>query len=123
MRYWQALKEGREMTHARSFLYTIAQHLVIDWYRKKKTDSLDMRMEAGYEPVAEGGAHAETKAEYQQILGMLNDLEEKDREVLVLRYVEGLEPKDIADVLGETANVVSVRLNRAIKRLQKKLHI
>ena len=123
MRYWQALKEGREMTHTRSFLYTIAQHLVIDWYRKKKADSLDMRMEAGYEPVAEGGAHAETEAEYQRVLSALNDLEERDREVLVLRYVEGLEPKGIADVLEENTNVISVRLHRATRRLRAKLRV
>ena len=36
MRYWQALAGGREMTNTRSFLYTIAQNLIIDWYRKKK---------------------------------------------------------------------------------------
>ena len=62
-------------------------------------------------------------AEYQEVLDTIGDMEEKDKEVLLLKHVEGLPPKEIAEVLGETANVVSVRLNRATKRLQEKLGV
>jgi DNA-directed RNA polymerase specialized sigma24 family protein len=42
---------------------------------------------------------------------------------LLLRYVEGLEPKQISEIIGETANNVSVRLNRAMARLKEKMHV
>lgn len=123
MRYWSALKEGKEMTNTRSFLYTVASNLVIDWYRKKKAISLDALAENGYEPSDMHTASAETQSQLEEVLSVIGDLEEKDREVLLLRYVEGLDPKDIAEILEETANAVSVRINRAIERVQKKMHI
>ena len=50
-------------------------------------------------------------------------LDEKDRELMLLRFVEGRDPKDIAIMYSETANVISVRINRATKRLQSILRI
>ena len=119
-RYWQYLREGKEMTNTRSFLYTIANNMAKDWYKKKKSVSLDQQMESGRTP-QENSISAQVEAEYQEALDAIEDLEQKDQEVLLLKYVEGLEPKDIAVVLSETANTISVRLNRATKKLQQKL--
>ena len=121
-RYWQYLRAGKNMTNTRSFLYTIANNLAKDWYKKKKVDSLDQKMESGSIP-KDKNASPEEVASYQEVLDTIEDMEQKDKEVLLLRYVEGLDPKDIAEVLEETANTISVRLNRATKRLQQKLHL
>jgi RNA polymerase sigma factor (sigma-70 family) len=93
-----------------------------DWYKKKKSDSLDEKMESGQVP-KDTNASPEEVAVYQEVLAAMNDLEEKDAQVLLLKFVEGLDPKDIAKVLGETANTISVRINRATKRLQQKIHV
>ena len=120
--YWQCLRDGKEMTNTRSFLYTIANNMAKDWYKKKTADSLDTQMESGNVP-RDNSASPEETASYQEVLDTIEDMEQKDKEVLLLKHVEGLEPKDIAEVLEETANNISVRLNRATKRLQQKLHI
>jgi len=122
MRYWQCLRDGKEMTNTRSFLYTIANNLAKDWYKRKKAESLDVHMEAGFSPKDES-LNPEAHASYLEILEAIQDLEEKDTEVLLLTYVEGLPPRDVAEILSETPNSVSVRLNRATHRLQKKLGI
>jgi RNA polymerase sigma-70 factor (ECF subfamily) len=44
-KYWQYLRDGREMTNTRSFLYTIANNMAKDWYKKKKADSLERHTE------------------------------------------------------------------------------
>lgn len=121
-RYWQYLRDGREMTNTRSFLYTIANNMAKDWYKKKKSDSLDEKMESGQVP-RDQSSGPEENASCQEVLDHIYDMEQKDKEVLLLKHVEGLTPKDIAVVLEETANVISVRLNRATKRLQQKLRI
>lgn len=121
-RYWQYLRDGKEMTNTRSFLYTIANNMAKDWYKKKKADSLDEKMESGQVP-KDNTISPEVFAEYQEVLSTIEDLEPKDKEVLLLRHVEGLEPKDIAALLDEPPNTISVRLNRATKRLQQKLHL
>jgi len=121
-RYWQYLRDGKDMTNTRSFLYTIANNMAKDWYKKKKSDSLDAKMDAGNQP-KDTTSSPETIASYQEVLNTMDELESKDKEVLLLKYVEGLPPKEIALVLQESANAISVRLNRATKRLQEKLHI
>lgn len=122
MRYWQYLRDGKEMTNTRSFLYTIANNLAKDWYKKRKSDSLDAHLEAGGQ-ISDSSASPETIASYAEVLTAIEDMEPKDKEVLLLRHVEGLTPKDIADILEESANLISVRLNRATHRLQEKLGI
>ena len=121
-RYWQYLRVGKPMTNTRSFLYTIANNLAKDWYKRKKPVSLDDHIDAGILP-KDRSASPEVMASYQEVLDSIDDMEPKDRAVLLLKYVEGLDPKDIAIILDETANTVSVRLNRATERLQQKLHI
>ncbi len=121
-RYWQSLRDGKEMVNTRSFLYTIANNMAKDWYKKKKADSLDDKMESGDVP-NDTTASPEVVAEYQAVLSLIDDMEENDKKVLLLKHVEGLPPKEIAEVLEETANTVSVRLNRATRRLQEKLGV
>jgi len=55
------------------------------------------------------------------LLGVLKQLPQRDREILTLTAWEGLRPKEIAAVLGTSANVVRVRLHRARSRLRRKL--
>jgi RNA polymerase sigma factor (sigma-70 family) len=122
MRYWTYLKADKEISNPRALLYTIANNLAKDWYKKKKADSLDDQIALGYDPV-EKSAGPVVLAEHAEIIDALQHLEENDRTVMVMRYVDGLDPKDIAAILDESANTVSVRLNRATKRLQTILHI
>ena len=122
MRYWQSLRDGKEMTNTRSLLYTIANNLAKDWYKKKKSVSLETVLESGHQPSAEVVVSPENSASYQEVLAVIDDMDEHDKEVLFLTYVEGLEPKHIAQMIDQTAGTVSVRLNRAIKRLKQKLH-
>ena len=122
MRYWQSLRAGKTMTNTRSFLYTIANNLAKDWYKKKKADSLDSFMDTGFEPKTTE-VSPEVNAAHNELIAAMQDMEAMDKEVLLLRHVEGLPPKDIADILGETANTVSVRLNRATTRLKHNLGI
>lgn len=122
LRYWNYLRADKPVGNPRALLYTIANNLAKDWYKKKKSDSLDDQLELGYEPV-ERSPGPELVAAHKEIIAALDKLEEHDREVMVMRYVDGLEPKDIALVLNETANVISVRINRATKRLQNILGI
>jgi RNA polymerase sigma factor (sigma-70 family) len=49
----------------------------------------------------------------------INSLDEKYSQVLTLRFVEDLGPKDIATIIGETENNVSVRINRGLAQLRE----
>ena len=121
-RFWQALREGTVMRSERALLYTVARNLVIDWYRKKKESSLDTLTESGIEFAGDSSADVTIAAEMAEALKAVNDLDEPSREALLMRYVEGFSPKEIANLTGESANAVSVRLNRAIKKVRAIMH-
>ena len=54
----------------------------------------------------------------RRVLEALDALPERDREVLVLRYLEGLAPAEIGTVLGTTPGAVMTRHTRALARLR-----
>lgn len=67
-----------------------------------------------------GGDEDDRHAALRAVLGTLP---ETDREVLRLWAWEDLEPREIAVVLGITANAVSIRLHRARTRLAERLAV
>ena len=118
MRLWQKMREGVEITNERALLYTIARNLVIDWYRKKKEQSLDALMDAGADFAGEGKERTLVFAETEEALAAIEKLDESAREVLLLRFVEGYSPREIASLFGTSANAVSVRINRAVRKVR-----
>lgn len=117
-RTWNYMSEGRRVENMRAFLYRVAGNAVIDEMRKRKTVSLEALEEAGFAPVDEHTPDGEVFASGQEAVRMLAHVEEPYRTALVMRYVEGLSTKEIAETLGETENVVSVRIHRGIKKLR-----
>jgi RNA polymerase sigma-70 factor (ECF subfamily) len=122
MRYWQTLRKGEKLKNERAYLYTLARNLIIDWYRKKKESSLDALTESGVDFTGDGLHSVTDKAEVAEVLAMIQALDDESREVLLLRYVEGFSPKEIADQLREPPNTVSVRIHRALKKVQELMH-
>lgn len=118
---WTYLQNGNEIRTMRPFLYQLAGNLVIDWYRKHKSESLENLMDQGFDP-ADTKIDHESRAELQWALANLNKLAQSDRDLIIWRYVEDLSPREIADILGEKENTISVRVHRALERLRKLVH-
>jgi RNA polymerase sigma-70 factor (ECF subfamily) len=73
---------------------------------------------------ASNGPSAGLRREERRALvrAALDDLPERDREVLVLRYLEQLSTAEVAEVLGIGEGAVKMRLLRAARRLHGLLH-
>jgi RNA polymerase sigma factor (sigma-70 family) len=52
------------------------------------------------------------------VLRALDSLDPRDRDVITMRFVEGIPPREIAGILGERENTISVRITRALKKLR-----
>ncbi|OHA57717.1 MAG: hypothetical protein A2114_02460 [Candidatus Vogelbacteria bacterium GWA1_51_14] len=115
---WAYTQDGKSVREWRAFLYRLANNLVIDWYRRKKADSLDQLLEEGFSPETTDAYEEPTLlAEFNLALKLLDQLDQADRDLIVWRYVEDLSIREIADLLGERGNTVSVRLHRATKKI------
>ena len=105
----------------KTFLYTTARHIIIDEYRKKKTLSLDDLVDAGMEPSEEIEEALFDSFDTARVMECVHTLPETYSSIILMRYVSDLSVKDIALIVGETENVVSVRIHRALAKLRELL--
>ncbi len=131
VRFWQTLQK-EEVGQVRALLYRISRNLVIDWYKKKKSipastfggDASDTGKAPFYMDMFQGNITGVNIAqEARLVIEKIAALEPIYREAVYLRYVEEMTPTEIAGILGETPNAISVRINRGVKLLQEMLHI
>src|SRR6185437_3522646 len=129
-RTWEYQCRGNEIHEYRPFLFRTLRHLIIDEYRKGKMQSLEALVEH-----VEGGEvedllpqddsntleAAMERYDSKRALMVLKDLPDLYRETLTLRYVESLTPGEIAEIIGERENVLSVRIHRGLKKLRDRL--
>lgn len=118
---WDYVREGGSVDSWKAFLYRAAHNAIVDFYRKKKNVSLDVLEEDGFE--AATPSTQQNNAEFAHIRATLDSLDDTYRIPLTLRFIEGLNPAEIAQILSLTPNVVSVRINRGLAQLREKLHV
>lgn len=122
-RTWQYISHGKEVASLKSFLYKVANNLVIDEYRKRKEFSLDALQSKGFDVENKDAQNIMRDVENNHILRAVRYLSKDHRDIIVMRYVNDLSIKEIAEIIGQSENVVSVRLNRGLKEVRKLLHL
>ncbi|OHA06620.1 MAG: hypothetical protein A2934_00935 [Candidatus Sungbacteria bacterium RIFCSPLOWO2_01_FULL_47_10] len=125
MKTWEYLSGGGTIENIRAFLYRVATNAVIDRSRKRKEASLDGLLEdlKIREPSIDLRGDMEQTLMIREVMSGLRFLPEDDRALIVMRYVDDLRPKEIAEILEVNANAVSVRLNRAVEKLKEKIRV
>ena len=106
-----------------AWFFQILRNLTIDHLRigRLNTASLDELADAGFQPVSSGASSPEQALEQsevaQALAAALDHLRPEYREVVVLRYQEGLTQAEIAETLGQPLGTVKTNLYRARKEL------
>jgi RNA polymerase sigma-70 factor (ECF subfamily) len=104
-----------------SWLYRIARNQTIDYYRTKKSH-LSLEKEGGLEienderPLAELSDDLMDLEKIRKAIGYLSD---DQQNVIILRFIEDLSPKETADIMGKTEGSVKLLQHRAIKKLKE----
>lgn len=114
---WEYLQNGKRIDNMRAFLYRTAHNLTVNEQVRSTPLSLEELAEDGFDP-EETGYSPEQVAEHGELLRLVEKLTDKDREVITLRYLSGLPVSEIAQLLGESANTISVRIHRALNVLK-----
>lgn len=120
MKAWQYVKDGNRVENMRAFLYRVATNVVIDAIRKRRESSLEDHLDSF--PNDEPAQNDREILERQLLMGDvrkgMEQLPPEAREVLTLRFIDDLEPREIAKVLSVSPNAVSVRIHRALQSLK-----
>lgn len=118
IKVWKYIVDGKEITYMKAFVYKVAYHLVVDYSRKKKEQSLDALLEEGMQFTDH---HAQTEQDTIDWMASMQEIEKLDdtyKDVIKLRYLDGLTPGEIGNIVGASENVVSVRLHRGLKKIK-----
>jgi RNA polymerase sigma-70 factor (ECF subfamily) len=121
VRVLEALKRGRIWnTTPDAWIFGIARNVVADHYRHKSRRSeidLDERLTM---PDEQGPTQQAMSAEQREELTQaITSLTEEQRDVILLRFMEGLSINDVAEVLNKTPGAVKGLQHRALRALSE----
>ncbi|GIF05142.1 RNA polymerase sigma factor [Actinoplanes siamensis] len=116
---WRRRHEVPPGGETRLWLYGVARRVLANHHRGgERRERLGERLRRRLAAVggADPGSEVLERLAVREALARLGDL---DREVLTLTVWEGLEPREVAEVLGVNAAAVRTRLSRARARLRE----
>ncbi len=117
----EQIESHQPIKNIRAFLYRTANNLVIDYYRSKKFQAVELSDEmteviAGPDSIAERTVQRDT---HEKLIAIVQTLKALDQQLVLMRYVDELSIKEIAGITHLSENSISIRLHRALKKLQK----
>jgi RNA polymerase sigma factor (sigma-70 family) len=114
-----------------SWLFTVARNKVIDWYRKKRPESLPRDLDDPslplnledilYDPTQNPDQVYARSLVWTELAEALDELPEEQKQVFVMHELEGKSFKEIAEITGEPQNTLLSRKRYAVLYLREQL--
>lgn len=125
-RFLQALRDGRGPTrHLRAWLYRVAHNLVVDELRRRTHrdhESLDGKLaetlRADQQSLDDLAWNALTS---ERVRHALQRLTEDQRQVVILKYLQGMTNAEVAHITGKTIGAVKALQHRGFDTLRAEL--
>jgi len=130
LKTWQYIngENSKVIDNLRAFLYQTARNTVIDFYRTKglRKESLDESCEENErlkvdvaDPKQDLAEKIELSSDFEAAKKALQKIKGEYREVIMLRFVEEMNIKEVAEILGKPEGSVRVLLHRAVTSLKE----
>lgn len=122
LKLWQyATSRGEEIRNFRALLYGIARNAVIDFYRTRVAHiSTDVeRIPEVAHPAVDPPSAALESGDKDELVRCIRALKEEYREIVVMRYLDGLGYGEIAEITGKSLINVRVTVHRALQVIKK----
>ena len=105
-------RKVRNKDYLSTWIYRIVVNTALDVLRRKKKENITEEL-----------PEIPVEDQYQdlELRTVLNQLDDKSRTIILLRYFEDLKLEDIADIVGDNLNTVKARLYRSLKKLRLNL--
>jgi RNA polymerase sigma-70 factor (ECF subfamily) len=128
IRAYRSISRLREPERFRGWLYTIAVNRVNDYLRKKRVRSIFKSSDEGPDILPEADQLRERPEALEQVLKedfwrqigrIAKKLSKMEREVFMLRFLDGLNINEIAQILKKSESTVKTHLYRALAKFKK----
>jgi RNA polymerase sigma-70 factor (ECF subfamily) len=113
----RALKKQKGNFHA--WIYKIAGNAIIDFYRSRAIRSEVSLSELHKEIPDDSAAFSEQVLTQKILREALNKVTEEQKQVIILRFIQGYNNKEVAKIMGKSVGAVKVLQYRALKSLRK----
>lgn len=117
---WKNIKDfdsDRPDWSIQAFLFTIARNLIIDRSRRKKELHIEEYLEL--ETNEDFYENVDRENNVSLVRQALSKLEEMERQIIILRYFEEMDTKQIANILEIKDGALRVRLHRTMDKLKQ----
>jgi RNA polymerase sigma-70 factor, ECF subfamily len=103
LKAWEKLgRYRRRNLMFRGWLFQVARNTVIDHYRvQKETQPLETVVNTATDPDADVSQQVEQQLRGEQLWTMVQELRDEQREVLVLKFGEGLSTGEVTEIMGK----------------------
>ena len=120
LKVWKALGGyRRERSSFSTWIYRIAHNHVIDYFRTRRQHlALDEVMPAA---IGNPEQEAEAKLMQQELAQAISYLPPQQRQVIILKFIEGLDNQEVAQIMRKRQGAIRVMQMRALGALRQKL--
>ena len=115
---WKYIKTGKEIRHPSGFLYRTAKNLVANFYSKKRFENVLPLEGKETKLIFRAEEKIFLEDELYKVVQALKKINPEYQDLIILRYIEELEIKEIAQILNKSESAVRMQLSRALKALR-----
>ena len=120
-RFWKQLGSTTDIENPRAFVYSVARHLVIDYYRKGRFEMLEIEKIQ----IEDQSSNLEQKeilsSDIKDLKAGLRNLSEDYQNVLIWYYLDEFTVSQIAEMINKTENATRVTIHRALNALRAQI--
>lgn len=124
LRVWTA-RAAQPIRCARGFLFKVARHLALDLVRRDRVSPVAAVRDLNALPVVEDGPNAVDALGTQEKIQLLAEavaaLPARCREIVILRKLQGVPQREVAQRLGLSEKTVEVQVARGVRRCEEYL--
>ncbi len=119
LKTWVYLVKEGKINLMKPFLYHVLNCLIIDKYRKKKSESLDGLLKNGFELEENELERTINLIDGQAAISLIETLPKAYQKIMSLRYIDDFSLTEIARETGLTKNLVAVKTHRGMEKLRE----
>ena len=121
---WEAYQRAQgQIQNSQAFLYKIANNLIIDYYRiKGKTDIVSTENRKIPDPRINIEKRAKLSSDMDNIKIALANMNQDYQNVIIWHYLDGIEIKEIAQLMDKSEQATRVLLHRALRSLKSQVN-
>ena len=121
---WKAIKScrGKETTF-KAWLYRIAHNHTVDYLRCRRNESRidDQNVVGELDSLDTSLNEIEEDREVSRVLSEMASLPDSQRQVVVLKFIEGLDNREVSRIMGKSQGAIRVLQVRALAGLRKRM--